>query len=728
MQSRRFLLVCYLLLCCHSAYSQTTTDAELAPEDPYEAVPDVPYISDNLVGDPLSWSGPDSQGDCTYRPAGHGTWGGNAAHTVGTWFSNPAYRGCPQIAEDGTMRFSWRPEDNFGLTNTIDENSMDSKIAAYAAAFGDLGIMVNGYAYSWQIKSKDAENDDNTAAAGPYDKAGEGYSQDLLSIKVEFLGETNQDLLFEKTYDYNYRIENWTTFNGQEDFELDGKDISKIRMTIEGFDAGYWSGYYGPEIKDVQLQLLFTVTEVPIDCATDPGSSPTCYGYQDAFNQSIGLPTQAEMITDLEKEYGGYDGQDDGIPDDFTFDGTDDGIPDFDGQDDGGIIFDFELTESEKQEMDAEFEAQGGIIDDYSKMDGSFDDDGSIPMDGSLPEDSFSGDFVEDYSGIPLDNFSGNPEDVFDSEPDQFFEPLEEIDATGLPPVDEVFIEELPILDDNLPTDISNETQKAPSISINPIAIAKGAANAGNAVASEATSEALTSSAVSSESDITFSTNQSLTASINSNTIDANPGQTNAFGQIESNMGGGFDGSDSGYGAGAENIGSDSGYGAGAENIGSNGDIIIDNNAIDFSQQDFNSNFDNTNEYEVVGITVEIEIDAISSKLVNNAIKNIVNTLIEQGQIVPEEEQSPGLDNNAEDALVEAAISGDTSEDAQSALLGYNPNFRVYVTPQMPDNTFYLPKDIYPGQENYDNPAGRFFSGASDEKHKEMVRQQYERN
>jgi hypothetical protein len=46
----------------------------------------------------------------------------------------------------------------------------------------------------------------------------------------------------------------------------------------------------------------------------------------------------------------------------------------------------------------------------------------------------------------------------------------------------------------------------------------------------------------------------------------------------------------------------------------------------------------------------------------------------------------------------------------------------------MPDNTFYLPKDIYPGQENYDNPAGRFFSGASDEKHKEMVRQQYERN
>lgn len=706
MQSRRFLLVCYLLLCCHSAYSQTTTNAELAPEDPYEVVPGVPYISDNLVEDPLSWSGPESQGDCTYRPAGHGAYASDERIFAGDWYSNPGYRGCPQISEDGTMRFSWRPEDNMGLVNTIDDNSMDSKIAAYAAAFGDLGITVNGYTYSWIIKSKDAENAENTIAEGPYDKKGLGYSQDLLSIQVEFLGETNEDVLFDKTYDYDYQIANWTTFSGQEDFELDGKDVSKIRMTINGYDAGYSMGYYGPEVRDVQLQLLFTVKEAPIDCAADPGSSPTCYGYQDAFNESIGLPTQAEMIADLEKEYGGYD---DGIPE---FDGQDDGIPEFDGQDDG--IPEFELTEAEKQGMDAEIEAMGSIVDDGS-MNGSFEDDGSIPMDGSFPEDSFSGNLAEDYSGIPLDDFSSKPEEAFDSEPDQFFEPLEEIDATGLPPVDEVFIEELPILDDNLPTDISNETQKAPSISINPIAIAKGAANAGNVVATEATSEALTSSAVSSESDITFSTNQSLTASINSNTIDANPGQTNAFGQIESNMGGGFDGSDSGYGDGAENI-------------GSNGDIVIDNNAIDFSQQDFNSNFDNTNEYEVVGITVEIEIDAISSKLVNNAIKNIVNTLIEQGQIVPEEEQSPGLDNNAEDALVEAAISGDTSEDAQSALLGYNPNFRVYVTPQMPDNTFYLPKDIYPGQENYDNPAGRFFSGASDEKHKEMVRQQYERN
>ena len=67
-------------------------------------------------------------------------------------------------------------------------------------------------------------------------------------------------------------------------------------------------------------------------------------------------------------------------------------------------------------------------------------------------------------------------------------------------------------------------------------------------------------------------------------------------------------------------------------------------------------------------------------------------------------------------------------EDAQAALLGFNPNFRAYQQPQMTDADFYKPKDIYAGQENYDNPNARFFNGASDATHREMVRQQYEGN
>jgi hypothetical protein len=99
----------------------------------------------------------------------------------------------------------------------------------------------------------------------------------------------------------------------------------------------------------------------------------------------------------------------------------------------------------------------------------------------------------------------------------------------------------------------------------------------------------------------------------------------------------------------------------------------------------------------------------------NEAMNNFKEDTSDEGQLTAEEE----------DALVASAQSGDTSEDAQAALLGYNPNFRAYQTPQMQDAQFYAPKDIYATQKNYDNPNQRFFSGASDATHREMVRQQY---
>ena len=82
-----------------------------------------------------------------------------------------------------------------------------------------------------------------------------------------------------------------------------------------------------------------------------------------------------------------------------------------------------------------------------------------------------------------------------------------------------------------------------------------------------------------------------------------------------------------------------------------------------------------------------------------------------------------------EDRLVEEAIAGSTSEDANAAYLGYNPTFRDYVVPQVYGGgvqSFYAPKTIYPNNTNYDHPNQRFFNGASDVKHRALVRMQYE--
>ena len=77
--------------------------------------------------------------------------------------------------------------------------------------------------------------------------------------------------------------------------------------------------------------------------------------------------------------------------------------------------------------------------------------------------------------------------------------------------------------------------------------------------------------------------------------------------------------------------------------------------------------------------------------------------------------------------MVAEALAGTDNEDANAALMGYNPNFRAYQSDGLTDGEFYAPRDIYAGQKNYDNPNARLFNGASDELHEQMIRQQYEK-
>ena len=117
-------------------------------------------------------------------------------------------------------------------------------------------------------------------------------------------------------------------------------------------------------------------------------------------------------------------------------------------------------------------------------------------------------------------------------------------------------------------------------------------------------------------------------------------------------------------------------------------------------------------------------------------IRDIVNSVAERTLQDIKDEQEDAMEeaneasiaeaNAEEDRLAQEAMSGSTDESALIALLGYNPNFRAYQQPQMADGNMYMPKDIYTDKKNYDNPAARFFNGASDAKHKAMVRSQYE--
>ena len=657
-------------------YSSSILAQQIAPDDPDQAITGEQYITPNLVDDPLSWSGPQSQGDCTYRPSGHGTYGNDPAHWQGDWYTNPAYRACPQISSDGVMRFSWRPEENMALTNNIDaENPI---IAPYATALAEAGIIVNGYNYSWTIKSADVNNMQNTTAVGPYDKEGYGFSQDLLSITVEFIGQENQDVVWSKEYDYNYRIDNWTRFSGSEAFDLNGTDFEKIRITVDGYDAGYWAGYFGPEVQQVQFQLIFTVVETD-NCDEDPLSSPTCYGYQDAFNKSIGLPTQAEMLAELESDYGGSNVDTTGQQkiEDF-FDG---GTPD-------GTSFEYD------EEIEAGIEAEIQVFEQEQLQ--AFEEEQQAQQTGTTVDDGQStGVSQEETTGISQEETTG------------VADPVEEATEAAV----EATVEAT-----------ENATGKTTS-NVNGLSVAQGAEAAGNAVAGSAVSLATGAALTSLNSDITVST------SLNEQSQQQAQQQAGQGSSINSGSGGSsFDNSNS-----SGNSSGNSGGGAGDQTDPTTG-LLANTSENSFGSSEFGSEFEDnqSNNSDQSFFLIEVELASLDQNIIDNAINSAIDTII-QNQLQAEDNfkedtsDEGQLTAEEEDTLVAAAQSGDDSEDAQAALLGYNPNFRAYQAPQLPDSQFYQPKEIYGGQENYDNPNQRFFNGASDATHREMVRQQYER-
>jgi hypothetical protein len=59
--------------------------------------------------------------------------------------------------------------------------------------------------------------------------------------------------------------------------------------------------------------------------------------------------------------------------------------------------------------------------------------------------------------------------------------------------------------------------------------------------------------------------------------------------------------------------------------------------------------------------------------------------------------------------------------------MGFTPGFDAYGKVALPDVPGYKPFEIYKGQRNIDNPAGRRFMTGSDRLHAEMVDAQYNR-
>ena len=135
-----------------------------------------------------------------------------------------------------------------------------------ALANAGTGIQVKGYNYSWDINNLNGDNRQG--------------STDTLTASIITYNGTNTAIRRTDTWVYNTKFD-WTTFGGEVNYAAAGpvSDFGNLTVKFTGMDSGYWGGYFGPKVRNVDIRIRYGFDA----CVSDPLSSPSCSGYATAY-------------------------------------------------------------------------------------------------------------------------------------------------------------------------------------------------------------------------------------------------------------------------------------------------------------------------------------------------------------------------------------------------------------------------------------------------------------
>ena len=160
------------------------------------------------------------------------------------------------------------------------QGSIAQSIAINAALAG-TGINVTGIQYGWRFAIYC-----NNPAGGNYTTCQNGTGAvDTLTANVNVTNSSGS-AIFDRTHTYN--TSRWSWVNESQDVNFTSTPLASmghINMTFSGTDGGLSTGepYLGASISTVYARLKYGA-EITVDpCTTDPLSSPSCPGYQQAY-------------------------------------------------------------------------------------------------------------------------------------------------------------------------------------------------------------------------------------------------------------------------------------------------------------------------------------------------------------------------------------------------------------------------------------------------------------
>ena len=159
------------------------------------------------------------------------------------------------------------------------QGSIAQSIAINNALAG-TGISVTGIQYGWRFALYC-----NNSAGGNFATCQTGTgATDTLTANVNVTNSSG-GTVFDRTHTYN--TSRWSWVNEAQDVNFTSTPLAsmgRINMTFSGTDGGESTAapYLGPSISTVYARLKYGVETVDT-CTTDPLSSPSCPGYQQAY-------------------------------------------------------------------------------------------------------------------------------------------------------------------------------------------------------------------------------------------------------------------------------------------------------------------------------------------------------------------------------------------------------------------------------------------------------------
>lgn len=175
------------------------------------------------------------------------TWSGfTVSNTSGGGFSGgniPAYN-----PNTGTFIFGYTQRTvNYGITISA---------INFALANNGSNVQINGFKYSWQYYNQDV-------------------SRGTLMGNINLTNSSGQSI---QSFNYNMpqTSTGWTLMSGTQNFNTNYSmsSLGRLEVNFTGKDDRFWAGYYGPQIRDIDVKMLYSVSATNTTPSPAPSPSP----------------------------------------------------------------------------------------------------------------------------------------------------------------------------------------------------------------------------------------------------------------------------------------------------------------------------------------------------------------------------------------------------------------------------------------------------------------------